>query len=52
MKLWTLLSIMVMVMMITVEAGLDVEDLIAKGYTCSLADSRYEDEVWRCHCFR
>ena len=26
---------------ISVEAGLDVEDLIARGYTCSLANTRY-----------
>ena len=28
-------------MVIGVKAGLDVEDLIARGFTCSLADSRY-----------
>lgn len=26
---------------ICVEAGQDVEDLIARGFTCSLADTRY-----------
>ena len=29
-----------LVLVIGVKAGMDVEDLIARGYTCSLADSR------------
>ena len=30
-----------MMLGISAEAGLDVEDLIARGFTCSLADTRF-----------
>ena len=41
MKLRILRLLMTIMLGVSVEAGLDVEDLIARGYTCSLADTRY-----------
>ena len=34
-------------MVMLCKAGLDVEDLIARGYTCSLADDRVQNEIPR-----
>ena len=45
MKIHNHLLILECLLVVSCRADLDVEDLIARGYTCSLAESRVQNEI-------